>query len=143
MSDHTFAAVESQNVEQIYLDQKIGSGTVTSSASQMSIHTDFNWPPDAIALVAGLFDLTILSSSTCSVKASYPGLLRDPIDSPDATYFVLLLLARPQFNITASNGTKLTFASTGPWDQPEEVTGYSLGISEPGQPPISFTFTIV
>ena len=143
MSEAKFAIVDSQKVNQVYLDQVIGSGTVTSIVNRIAINTEFNWPPDAIALVAGLFDLAILSSDTCSVQASYPGLLKDPIDAPDASYFVLLILARAQINITTPSGAHLTFITTGPWNEPGVVTGYSLGIAEPGQPPISFTFPIV
>ena len=143
MSDLQIPEALSQPVVMIYLEQKIGSGEITIAGPGVTIDTPFEWPPEAIAVAQGVFHLELTSDKTCSVKASYPGLLAKPIDTPVASYFTILIGARPQYNITTPSGDLLVFGSTGPFGDPEKVTGYQLGIQEKGRHPLSFNFHVV
>lgn len=140
MAEVKLNVADQQNVRMIYLGQDIGGGTITGASDQIDIEVEFEWPPDAIAIVQGTFHFKILSDNTCAVEASFPGLLQKDIQDRDASYFVLLIGARPQFNITTHQGDKLVFVSTGPFGDPEKVTGYQLGIAEPGQHGLTFDF---
>jgi len=143
MSSDLVPEAVGQTVEMIYLGQKIGTDTAEILPGDFAIHGPFNWPPASIAITEGLFHLVLTSDKTCSVKASYPGLLQDEIDAPEAEYFTLLIGARPQFNITTPNGDRLVFGTTGPFGDPERVTGYQLGIQPTNQHGLTFNFRVV
>ena len=143
MTDHRIPQAAAQSVEMIYLDQKIGNGRAEILPSNFTIEGSFEWPPDAIAIVQGLFHLRLTSDKTCSVEASYPGLLHHAISAREASYFTILIGARPQFNVTTPDGDFLVFGTTGPFGDPERVTGYQLGIQAAGQHPLAFTFRIL
>lgn len=137
------AADTDRQVEMFFLDQPIGGGTVRANGRQVTIETTFHWPPESGAEVEGLFFVGFHNRESCNVRASYPGLLHEPIADNNARYTVLLFGARPQLQITTDSGARLSAVSTGPFGDPGRVTGYSLGIVEPGQHPLNFVFRFV
>ncbi len=137
------ADISDQEVEMVYLDQTIGGGRINGGGRQVTIETTYGWPPEAIAEVEGLFFVGFHNQETCSVRASYPGLLREPIEDNEARYITLLIGARPQILITTHSGARLSLFASGPFGDPERNTGYSLGIVEPGQHPLNFVFRFV
>jgi hypothetical protein len=141
MPDSQLAVAASEAVRMIYLGHDIGGGKVVGGADTIDVDVSFNWPPEAIAEVGGHFHLKILSDETCAVAASFPGLV-DPLKDGDASYYVLLIGARPQFYITTHAGDRLFWSSTGPFSQPEIVTGYELGIQPANGHAVNFKFPI-
>ncbi len=132
--------ISGQEVRMVYLDQTIGGGIINSGGRQVTIETTYEWPPDAPAEIDGLFFVGFHNQETCNVRASYPGLLREPIEDNEARYTTLLSGARPQILITTRSGARLSVWASGPFGDPEKVTGYSLGIVEPEQHPLNLVF---
>ncbi len=132
--------ISGQEVRMFYQDQAIGGGIINAVGRQVTIETTYEWPPDAPAEIEGLFFFAIRNEDTCAVRASYPGLLHEPIEDNEARYTVLLIGARPQIQITTRSGARLSAYASGPFGDPERVTGYSLSIVEPEQHPLNLVF---
>ena len=101
-------AQDTRNVDVIFGDRQIGVGTMTTAASGIVVNAHYQWPPDAPAEVRATFVFDILSSNTCKVEVDWPGLLSQRIPLQDASYIMLLLMARPDFVIATPGGDRVT-----------------------------------
>lgn len=119
-------AHDAQAVTVIHLNQKIGSGKLTSTESGLAVHGSYQWPPDAPAEVRFSFVFTPLSENTCTVEVNWPGLLSRRIPEEKASYFMLLLMARPEYVISTSSGDNVTATFMGPMGHPEITTALQV-----------------
>ena len=122
----TTLAQDTRNVDVVFGDRRIGAGTMTTAASGIVVEAHYQWPPDAPAEVRATFVFDILSSNTCKVEVDWPGLLARPIPLQDASYIMLLLMARPDFVIATPGGDRVTAVFVGPMGQPEIATGLQV-----------------
>ena len=125
------AEVAAQAVTVVHGTDSIGRGELATTESRIDVTGSYQWPPDAPAEVQFLFSFQILSSSTCNVTVDWPGLLPKEIGPVQAGYIMLLLEARPQFNIFLPDGGNVTATFVGPFGQPEIVTAFQVAVGGP------------
>jgi hypothetical protein len=113
----------------LFLSDRIGSGNLVTTGTDIGVTGHYQWPPDAPAEVRFSFNFRILSPNTCDVAVNWPGLLRQPIGPTKASYITLLLMARPQFLITTPDGAHISVTYLGPFGQPEIVTGLQVAVA--------------
>ena len=138
-----FASV-TQKVDVIHNSVSIGSGTAEMEGERLAITGSYEWPPDAPAEVAFSFHLELRQDRTCSIEVDWPGLLPNRIADDQASYFILLILARPQINVFNQDQTfHATVFFQGPPNQPPVVNAISIGVQEsspPASPSLLFRY---
>ena len=127
----TVIAAADTPVHVLFGDRHIGDGVAEVTPSQIRVTGHYEWPPDAPAVVRFAFSFRILGEDTGELAVDWPGLSR-PIPPTLASYFMALLLGRPDFMITTRDGDHATIAFVGPMGHPEITTGMQVTVTDAG-----------